>query len=334
MKPTLRTIANELQISPSLVSQVLNGKAGLWASEQTRQRIFDTARELNYRPSASARALVTGRTMQIAIALEIHPDTGNTMSQYVSGIIEAVGERGYRVVMVPLRDQESGARQIEEVALERVCDGVCLFSVMSDASYLRPLEALKMPTVVIGDLPYKLEGQARFVLCVDHDNYLVGRNATAWLMQQGHRRVAWVYAPGEGEQPHTRELRRGYCEAVGDGGTPILLSHDENVESTIDAALSQGVTAVIVRWWQNAMLWTRALRARRLSPDDLALMVLIDEDNVALLYQAGLADGVACLTWSDHRVGQRAAVALLDWVEAGEQAAHSILVAPNAPRRL
>jgi len=56
MAATLRDIAQELNVLITVVSRVLNDKPGTWASEATRQRILERAREINYRPSASARA--------------------------------------------------------------------------------------------------------------------------------------------------------------------------------------------------------------------------------------------------------------------------------------
>jgi len=333
MKTTLRDIAGHLNVSTALVSQVLNDKPGNWASEATRQRVRETALELNYRPSASARALVTGRTMQIAVALELRPGN-NIFGSHLHGLIEMAGARRYRVTMIPLQDRESGARQLEELALEHVCDGMCLFSSMSDASYLRALEARRMPTVVIGDLPHELENQARFAVCVDYDNYRIGHDAAAWLMKQNHKRIAWVYAPGEAVQPHVRELRRGYEAALTTGSTPLYLQHCPDLQTQIDTALKQGAMAAIVRSRPYAMLWARALLERGLSSDKFQLMALMDEDDLSLMQQAGLAHEVAFLAWSAKRVGQTAAKALLDWIETGQPAAHSILVAPNAPTQL
>ena len=68
MATTLRTIAEELQVSTTLVSCVLNGKPGVWASEATRARIIETADRLKYRPSVAGRSLVTGKSMRLAVS--------------------------------------------------------------------------------------------------------------------------------------------------------------------------------------------------------------------------------------------------------------------------
>ena len=65
---TLRDIAQQLEISVPVVSRVLNGKSDVRASEATRRRIFEVAAQLNYRPTASAKALATGRWAIFAAA--------------------------------------------------------------------------------------------------------------------------------------------------------------------------------------------------------------------------------------------------------------------------
>src|SRR5690242_21829016 len=73
----LRDIATKLNLSPSLVSGVLNDRAGVWASEETRERIRRTARELGYRPHAAARALRSGKTNTVALVYINPADTSS-----------------------------------------------------------------------------------------------------------------------------------------------------------------------------------------------------------------------------------------------------------------
>lgn len=351
MKPTLRSIADELQLSTSLVSQVLNGKPGVWASAETRQRVLDAAAAVNYRPSASARALVTGRTMQIAVAMELRREAGMSGSSHSNGLIEAAGERGYRVVTVPLRDRESGARQIEELAQERFCDGVCLFSEMSDSAYLKALEGREMPTIVIGDLPEELDARARFAICIDHDNYRIGHDSAAWMLQQGYDHVAWAYSYGEADQPHALELRRGYTDAMraagceplfvpvpGDGMATHGMAPDAAAQPRRDArlqyeaAVALGADAVIVRWLPAVLVWLRAAREQDADTSGagrLPVLALVERNEVWFLQHADVAQKLACLTWDNNAVGRQAANALIDWIEKGESRQHNVTVAPG-----
>ena len=76
MPPTLKDIANRANVSPALVSMYLNNNPKSRMSAETRQRIDAAIRELNYRPSALARSLRSGKSMTIGYA------TGNIVGTF------------------------------------------------------------------------------------------------------------------------------------------------------------------------------------------------------------------------------------------------------------
>lgn len=65
-RPTRDDVAREAGVSGWTVSQVLNGRAEAAIREETRERVFQAAKHLGYRPNSSARALVTGRCSTIS----------------------------------------------------------------------------------------------------------------------------------------------------------------------------------------------------------------------------------------------------------------------------
>lgn len=67
MPVTIQDIAQSLNLSHTTVSRVLNARQDQFISQATRERVWSRARELGYRPNRAARALVTGRTQQIAL---------------------------------------------------------------------------------------------------------------------------------------------------------------------------------------------------------------------------------------------------------------------------
>src|ERR1700740_1791517 len=68
---TLKTIADQLNLTPGTVSAALNNSAAARSiPEHTKQRILAAARELNYRPNFFARTLRLKRTFTIGVILE------------------------------------------------------------------------------------------------------------------------------------------------------------------------------------------------------------------------------------------------------------------------
>ena len=62
---TIADVARLANVVPSTVSHALNGTAPI--SQEVRERVLRIARELNYRPSAVARSLLSGRTMTMGM---------------------------------------------------------------------------------------------------------------------------------------------------------------------------------------------------------------------------------------------------------------------------
>ncbi|MBV9743462.1 MAG: LacI family DNA-binding transcriptional regulator, partial [Acidobacteriia bacterium] len=59
MPPRLKDIAQDLNLSIVTISKVLRDHPDIGA--ETRERVLQRVKELNYRPNLAARALVTGR---------------------------------------------------------------------------------------------------------------------------------------------------------------------------------------------------------------------------------------------------------------------------------
>lgn len=67
MRSRLKDIAHDLNLSTGLVSGVLNRRDNVWASEETRKRIFDAAKRMNYvpTPSTTMRPVATRRSLEL-----------------------------------------------------------------------------------------------------------------------------------------------------------------------------------------------------------------------------------------------------------------------------
>mgnify|MGYP000972021281 CR=1 FL=1 len=73
MPATIKDIAKKVGVNPSTVSRVINGTASI--SEETRQKIKDAMKELDYHPNSLARSLVNGSTFTIGLVI----DAGNIL---------------------------------------------------------------------------------------------------------------------------------------------------------------------------------------------------------------------------------------------------------------
>jgi LacI family transcriptional regulator len=192
---TIREVAELSGVSVSTVSRVFNGYKDVSAA--TKQRVLDTARELDYAPSAAARTLVKQRSELIGIVLFTgveHPDIGHPFFQEVLvGLKHGLGDSGYDVLLFA-SEQPHSSRNGKHSYLRRArhhrVDGVVLWGVDRDDPEVERLLESKIPLIGV-DLDVAGE-RASYVAS---DNVGGARLAVRHLHELGHRRIATIAGP-------------------------------------------------------------------------------------------------------------------------------------------
>src|SRR5919199_6261343 len=130
MPVTLADIARELGISKMTVSRAINDHPSI--SAETRRRVLEVARRLNYQPNQYARALATNRSYLIGVVV---PDLMHSYFAEICRGVEAVARPvGYRNLIC--NTDENAAKEMDETgALLPRTDGLIV------ASSLAPREA-------------------------------------------------------------------------------------------------------------------------------------------------------------------------------------------------
>lgn len=338
MTTTLRDIAQKLEISPALVSRVLNDKPGSWASKETRARILETAERLHYRPSSAARALVTGKTMLLAVSAAdadwIHNRSGRVAE--TRGVIDAAAELGYRVLVLPSMAAHAKTDQFAGLVRSKGCDGFCIYAEQADAALYGFLQEYEIPFVVIGDPG--LENLPR----VDHDNYALYFQSVKWLAAQNRKRIV-VIEPSVSEadllqeSPPFHQLQNaGYCAAMNEfcgDSEPILESSRSWTETKIVSwTREKQPEALILRGLASTLQWKFALSRAGYWPDDVLLLAHLDPTELSYLQQGALDEGLAVQIHDPHAVGQQAGELLINWINGQPAPAHPILVRGQEPR--
>jgi LacI family transcriptional regulator len=181
MPVTLADIARKLGVSKMTVSRAINNHPLINA--QTRERVLEAARRMNYQPNQHARALVTSRSNLIGIVI---PDLMNPYFAEVTQAVESVARIvGFQLLIC--NTYEDANRELSEVeGLVQRTDGLIVSSVLSRSenrvyrSLIKDGAKIVMVDRVINNLRCP---------AVTTDNVEVGRLATSHLIGLGHRRV-------------------------------------------------------------------------------------------------------------------------------------------------
>lgn len=203
-KVTLKEIAESLGVSPSLVSGVLNNRPGVWASEETRQRILHEAVVRGYRPHSVARALRSGRTYNVLLVYEPLPGVipNDTFAINLSA-------QGYWLQSAVFTSTAQAQKILHTAAASRTCDAVI---VWADERTIEPLHevvcTLPFPVVLKGR--YEKNHPDWYQVDFDHERMMA--TAVEHLRSIGHRRIGYMGYPPDRE--FSRALLRGYLEAM------------------------------------------------------------------------------------------------------------------------
>lgn len=329
---TLKEVAEYAGVSPAIVSRILNRKEGVWASEETRKRILEAATALRYRPSASARALSTGRTFQLAVSTaSADLQLGRPAQLWqLLGMTDAAARHGYHLILMASQGVRPEPAEFDALIRSNACDGFVLFAEQLTPEIRETLQAANIPFVVVGDPGDETVPQ------VDIDNYQYAYDSVVWLHKQGHRRIGlaeFADVRAGTALPHIQKIRAGYAQAMADlecGLDPAWAPTKRSETSAERLAWVTGPdapTALILPSAQDGFLWEATLRGNGISvPNDVALLC-----HIATMETMYIEPGIAYHTHDLRAMGDHAGQMLIDWIEAGKVPERKVLIRGTEP---
>lgn len=146
MKINISQIAQQLGVSKTTVSFVLNGKGDKHnISKETQKRILDLVKELNYIPNFSARNLKKGRSKTIAYLV---PDIANPFFAKLGRKIESLLiSKGYHLIFSSTDEDDKKEESLIYSFLSRQVDGIILASANLNSPIITNLIDRKLPLV-------------------------------------------------------------------------------------------------------------------------------------------------------------------------------------------
>jgi DNA-binding LacI/PurR family transcriptional regulator len=233
----IKDIASLAGVSPGVVSTVLNKlQNNIKVRPETRVKILDAARELNYIPNMNAKGLRMSRSFMIGVLS--YGIVGSFIAEILQGIEDFFLQNEYSMLLLAYKNQEELQERIDLLRKKNI-EGMIVIS----GGFVAPcIESMTIPTVIVGAATDISDAPISSV-CVD--SFKVGYLATEYLLKKGHKRIAMMdreYGDGTigwrqamvtaGLTPQDKWLVR--CNTRFDDG-----------RKSLDVLLKLGATAVI-----------------------------------------------------------------------------------------
>jgi LacI family repressor for deo operon, udp, cdd, tsx, nupC, and nupG len=324
-RPKIKDIAERAGVSVATVSRALSGSS--LVTDETRKRIHELARELNYRPNVSARNLRTRRSMSVLLVVR---DVGNPFYlEILKGVETTARAAGYAVLMGNTENDPDREVEYFNMLRDGHADGMILMTgklpepqpgESADLSHLPVVVALEM--IETAAFPH-----------VQIDNASAARTAVEHLIALGHRRIAHIAGPlPEGMAVHRRD---GFRAAMTAAGLPIPEGYEvrgdyllESGEACVETlfALPEPPTAIFVANDEMAYGAIHALRRRGLDvPGDVSVVGFDD-----LYLSKAFYPPLTTVSQPRADIGRTAMSLLLDILSDDATAAVPAIVLPTA----
>ena len=192
MEVTIKDIARQAGVSISTASNVLNNKTGIIkASEETRQRIIKTARELDYSPSIMARGLRSGKSFLAGMMLPAI--YGSFIPEILQGAEDILNENNYNMILCTYKNI-SEFRGKWKILCSKKVDGIITLPSREEAFIDSYAEMrTKIPLVFTAGRIDTLDVPFAYVPPVE-----IATIAARYLLQNGHRNIG-ILGPRRGE---------------------------------------------------------------------------------------------------------------------------------------
>ncbi|HMD87325.1 MAG TPA: LacI family DNA-binding transcriptional regulator [Terriglobia bacterium] len=226
---TMHDVARLARVSVTTVSTIVNGRGGV--SPELTRRVEDAISTLDYHPNEVARSLKVNRTFTLGVVV---PDVSNFFFNTILQVVETRARRhGYSVVLCDSHEDPAEERDLLRMLISRRADGILLASAQSELAE-SSLARRRPPIVCFDREPVGFKG-----MIVVIDNVKASYQATRYLIELGHRRIATIAGP---ETTLTGSGRlEGYRKAVQEAGISIREGYIRpggfSMEGAYDAAV-------------------------------------------------------------------------------------------------
>lgn len=216
MAVTIRDVAALAGVSPSTVSRTCKDHRSI--SEETKSRVRRAMDQLGYEYNAPQGSFNTQDSKNIGIILP--PSTRQAYEnpfylEAIRGISQFCNGHKYVTTIITGQNNEEIMEAIDTSVSKSRVDGFIVVYSKEDDSIVDYLYSEGFTYVLIG----KAKQYTNDTIYIDNDNILAGKEATEYLIQLGHRKIA--YLGSESIMIFSSDRKAGYQMALLQNEIPV-----------------------------------------------------------------------------------------------------------------
>lgn len=186
-KVTSTDVANLAGVSQTTVSFVLNNRTDISISEETRNKVLEAAKKLNYLPGTFSKSPKTGITKTIGL---IVPNFSNMYyPMLIQNVEKHLANEGYNLLICDTNRNQADEKYYLRFLWESGVDGVIFAFTPSDYRYINSFSK-KIPIVILGETDNRYK-----VPTIELDSIKSGGLIARHLLELGHRKIALLSTP-------------------------------------------------------------------------------------------------------------------------------------------
>ncbi len=322
-KITIETVAQKAGVTAATVSYALSGKKKI--SLEVKQRIMDVVKELDYRPSITARNLASSKTWTVGLYAS---PTQNIREDYffnniLAGILDVLHEKKYQIQLYADYQSEEESEQ-PNIHMTQPIDGALIMNPRIHDKYIQKIMQRNIPFVVIGT-PEDREN----CFYVDADITAGYYAAVQYLIKKGHTKILLIN--GSAEYIQTEKRKAGYILAYKDNDLMFEDKWIRNVQMLEEDGYNEfkkiveeisDFTAVVTFNDTIAVGVLRVLKEKGISVPGKVAVLSAGNTMITRIH----SPSVTSLDMGSYDIGMKAAELLLEVIEKKRiQPSHTII---------
>ena len=220
MSVTIKDVAKKANVAPSTVSRVIHNSPAI--SEKTKRKVRKVLKEMGYHMNENARNLVTKSTKAIGIVMK-NSARESLYNPFFPEVIRGIGDfcnkEGYSLSLTTGETEEAIYEDVVKMVQGRRVDGMIVLYSKKDDKVVPYLIGQNFPFVLIG----KPSTDANGITFIDNDNVQASKELTEFLIDLGHRDIAFL--GGSPEFEVVQDRLSGYKQAMERAGLPVSQEH-------------------------------------------------------------------------------------------------------------